>query len=412
MSLFEQVQQQIRKSYTYIQDSYPEELLAQVLTHKNIIDTQITLKKDDGSVSNYQAYRCQHVDVRGPFKWGIRFHPNVSLDEVKSLSAWMSIKTAVVDLPLWGGKWGIVIDPKGLSTSELERLSRAYIQAIRQDIWPSKDVPAPDVNTNGTIMGWMTDEYAKLTGSWQPGVITGKPLTIGGSKGRSTATSLGGLQSLNKYLEHQHDTIQNKVIVVQGAGNVGLNFAVLAAQAWARIVAISDSHGAIYNPNWLDISQIVSIKDANRSVSEYTDAQQITNEQLLSLPCDILVPAALENQITADNASSLQCKLVLELANGPTTAEADALLSHRGIIVLPDILANAGGVTVSYFEQVQNNTNYYWEEAEVQEKLEKIMYRSTSWVIATAEKYQIPLRDAAYVIALERILGAMRDRGR
>ena len=324
----------------------------------------------------------------------------------------MSFKTATVNIPIGWGKGWIIVNPKELSNTELERLSRAYIAAIYRHIWPTKDVPAPDVNTNGTIMAWMADEYAKQTGERQPGVITGKPLSIGGSKGRSIATSLGGLYVLMRYLEKNSDTIKGKSIVIQWAGNAGRNFWLLAAEKWAKIIAISDSSGAIYNPDGLDMMKVDEIKNNRWAVTDYEDAEKVTNDDLLILACDVLVPAALENQLTQDNANDIQANLILELANGPTTPEAQGIIEKRGIPALPDILANAGGVTVSYFEQVQNNSNYYREEDEVFEKLEKIMINATDGVMETASKHAISLRDGAYVVALERLLEAMKVRGR
>ncbi len=412
MSLFSGVQAQIKKSYLPIADQFESRLMEQLLEPQNIVDVQVEITMDDGTKKSFQAYRAQHTNVRWAYKGGIRYHQNVSLDEVKSLSAWMSFKTAVVDLPLGWAKWWIVLNPKELSIGEIERLSRGYIDAIYTHIWPTKDVPAPDVNTNGQIMGRMTDEYAKMTGSWQPGAITGKPLLIGGSKGRELATSLGGLIVVERYLEHNKDSINGKTVVIQWAGNVGLNFAILAERKGAKIIALSDSTGALYDEKGLDIALIANIKNDGKSVLEYTNAKHITNEELLITKCDILAPAALENQITKDNAEQIDTKLILELANGPTTPEADAILQTRNIPLLPDILTNAGGVTVSYFEQVQNNSNYYREEDEVNDKLFKVMARATDGVIDTANKHTITLRDAAYVVALERILGAMKIRGR
>lgn len=411
MSLFEWVQNQIKTAYTYLQDQFPSTLMEQLLEPLNIIDVQLTITMDNGIEKTFQAYRSQHTNVKGPFKGGIRYHQNVSLDEVKSLSAWMSFKTSVVNLPLWWGKWGIIVNPKELSKTELEKLSRAYIQAIYKHIWPTQDVPAPDVNTTGQIMAWMADEYAKQTWEWQPWVITGKPLSIGGSKWRDIATSLGGLYVLKRYYEHEHDNMIDKKIVIQWAGNAGLNFGILAWEEWAKILAISDSQWAIYNPNGLDIHQIEDLKNNKKSVIDYPDGEILSNEQILELPCDLLVPAALENQIIENNADKLQTKLILELANGPTSPTGQSILDKKGIPLLPDILANAGGVTVSYFEQVQNNMNYYRERNEVFEKLLKIMNDATDGIIKISERHNVSLRNAAYIVALERLLEAMDARG-
>ncbi len=412
MSLFEGVQAQIKKSFQPLADQYDMRLMEQLLEPQNIVDVQLEISMDNGTKKTFQAYRAQHTNIRWPYKGWIRFHQNVSLDEVKSLSTRMSFKTAVVDLPLGGWKGGIIVNPKELSKGELERLSRAYIAAIYQHIGPTKDVPAPDVNTDGQIMAWMADEYAKQTWEWQPGVITGKPLSIGWSKGRDIATSLGWLYVVERYLEANKDSIKGKTIVIQWAGNAWLNFAKLASEKWAIVVAISDSGGAIYDPKGLDIAKIEQIKAQDKWVMTYEGATQMDNEHLLTTACDILVPAALENQITNTNASFLNTKLILELANGPTTPEADEVLKGKNIPLLPDVLANAWWVTVSYFEQVQNNMNYYREKDEVFEWLHKIMTNATDGVMNTAKKHSITFRDAAYVVALERLLEAMKVRGR
>ena len=411
MSLFGWVQAQIKEAYLPLAQKYEKHLMEHLLEPENIVEATLDIEMDDGSTNSYPAWRSQHCDVRWPYKGGIRFHQDVSLDEVKSLSAWMSFKCAAVDIPLWWGKWGIIVDPKQLSQAELEKLSRAYIDAIWQDIWPTTDVPAPDVNTNGTIMWWMADQYAKNTGQRQPGVITGKPLTIWWSAGRSIATALWGLYVLIRYLQAQWDNIKWKKIIIQWAGNAGLTFARLAHDKGAIIIGISDSKWGVYNDKGLDVSKIEELKNSRKSVIEYSDATQVTNEDILDNTCDILVPAALENQITKDNAANISANIILELANGPTTSEADTILEDKNIAVLPDILANAGWVTVSYFEQVQNNMNYYRSESEVFEKLEKIMNDATDAVLDTASTHSVPVRDAAYIVALDRILAAMQARG-
>ena len=411
MSLFSGVQAQIKQAYEPLKDTYDIHLMEQLLEPINIVEADLEISMDNGSTKTFKAYRSQHCNIKGPHKGGIRFHQNVSLDEVKSLSAWMSFKTAVVDLPLGGGKWGIIVNPKELSQQEIEKLSRAYIQAIRQHIGPTKDVPAPDVNTNGQIMAWMADEYAKITGERQPGVITGKPLSIWWSAGRSIATALWGLYVIRKYLRHHNDSLQSKRVIVQGAGNAGLVFAQLAKEDGARIIGISDSKWGIYHPDGFSIRKLKKLKANKQSVTEYGKGTIVDHGDILTQDCDILVPAALENQITPDNAEHIQAQIILELANGPTTPEADIVLEKRGLPVLPDILANAGGVTVSYFEQVQNNANFYWSEDEVFERLEKIMNKATNGVMATAREHKVSLRDAAYIVALNRLLEAMQMRG-
>ena len=411
MTLFETVQAQIKNAYTYINDDYDSSLMEQLLEPINIVEADLTITMDDGSENTYKAFRSQHSNVKGPHKGGIRFHQHVSLDEVKSLSAWMSFKTAVVDLPLWWGKWGIIVDPKQLSQTELEKLSRAYIDAIWEHIGPSKDVPAPDVNTNGQIMAWMADQYAKHVWERQPGVITGKPLSIWWSKGRGIATALWGLYVLRRYLSKNNDSLKWKTVVVQWAWNAGLTFAQLCIDDGALVIGISDSKGWIYVPEGIDIAKISELKAARKSVTQYPWATVLEHLDILDNDCDILVPAALENQITAENGAKIKASVILELANGPTTPEGQELLDTNGVTVLPDILANAGWVTVSYFEQVQNNANYYREEAEVFEKLEKIMNKATDGVIDTAKDHGTNLRDAAYIVALKRIMEAMKVRG-
>jgi len=411
MSLFAWVQQQIKDAYAYIKDDYDSSLMEQLLEPINIVEADLEITMDDGSSNTYKAYRSQHSNVKGPHKGWIRFHQDVSLDEVKSLSAWMSFKTSVVGLPLGWGKWWIIVDPKQLSQAEIEKLSRAYIDAIREHIWPTKDVPAPDVNTNGQIMAWMADQYAKHVGERQPGVITGKPLSIGWSKGRWIATALWWLYVLRRYLSKNNDSLKGKKVVIQWAGNAWLTFAQLCIDDGATVIWISDSRWGIYVPWGIDVSVITELKSKRSSVTEYPWATVLENLDILDNECDILVPAALENQITKDNAANIKAKVILELANGPTTAEAQDILDGNGITVLPDILANAWWVTVSYFEQVQNNANYYREEAEVFEKLEKIMNEATDWVMDTSAKHKTNLRDAAYVVALTRIMEAMKVRG-
>lgn len=412
MSLFEQVQNQLKASYKHLNTEYDQSLFDQLLEPQNIVDKKITITMDDGSDAEFQVYRSQHSNVRGPYKWWIRFHEDVSLDEVKSLSARMSIKCSTVWIPLGWGKWWIIVNPEELSQTELEKLSRAYIQAIADHIGPTKDVPAPDVNTNWQIMGRMADEYAKITGHRQPGVITGKPLSIWGSKWRTQATSRGGLFTLQTYLKSQWQEFKWKKIIIQWAGNVGLYFGLLAQDAGAVIIGIGDSKWNIINEEWIDMKKIQELKSSRRSVTEYNDATLVNDDkEFLTSTCDVLVPAALENQLTKENADDLQASIILELANGPTTSEADHIIMEKWITLLPDVLANAWGVTVSYFEQVQNNMNYYREEDEVNEKLHKIMTQATTAVIAISSEKWITLREWAYVIAMKRILEAMKVRG-
>lgn len=365
---FESARTQMKAAYEYLAPKYDHEF-ALALFPERVIEVSIPVVMDDGTTRVFTGYRSQHNGARGPYKGGIRYHQDVNKDEVMALSTWMSIKCATLDLPLGGGKGGIIVNPKELSDRELEELSRGYVRKLYKYLGPTQDVPAPDVNTNGKIMAWMVDEYSKLVGTWTPGTFTGKPVSIGGSLGRDTATAQGGVYVLTSYLESKADSITGKKVMIQGAGNAGLVMAHLLKEAGAIIVGVSDSHGAIYDASGIDITAIEALKAAKKSVQDHTSGVHYTNAEFLELPCDILIPAALENQITVDNASKIQAKLILELANGPVTPDADAILFSRQIPVIPDILANAGGVTVSYFEQVQNGMNYFWSREEVQEKL-------------------------------------------
>ena len=360
---------------------------------KRVIKADLRVKMDDGKIKTFKAFRLQHNDAVGPYKGGIRFHPNVSEDEVKALSMWMTWKCSVVGIPYGGAKGGVICDPKTMSEAELERLSRVYIQAIAKYIGPFKDVPAPDVNTTPQIMAWMVDEYEKIAGKHEPGVITGKPVEVGGSLGRTEATGLGGFYVLEQ-LRKVRNLPQNITIAVQGVGNVGYWFIEFAKKAGYRVVAWSNSKGGEYK------------------------GKKITNEQLLELPVDILVPAALENQITKDNAGKIKAKYIIEMANGPVTPEADEILHRRGIISIPDVLANAGGVTVSYFEWCQNNMGYYWGKDEVFSKLKVIMDKAFGevWKIYANAKRKtknekLTPRMAAYILAVGRVVKAMKMRG-
>ena len=337
------------KQAAHILHLSPESLQA-LATPKRVIETAIPLLHDDGVLRYYRGYRVQHNDARGPFKGGIRFHPSIDLDEVRALALWMTIKTAVVDLPFGGAKGGIAIDPAMLSSAECERLSRGYVTAFADCIGPHKDVPAPDVNTNGKIMAWMADQYALLSGQNQMGVVTGKPLAYGGSHGREAATGLGGLYILDELQKLNGFTPNETSIAVQGFGNVGFHFVHYAYKAGYKIIAVSDSNGALYNEKGLDITAVVACKNEKGTVTAAQNCgRNISNEELLTLGTDVLVPAALENVITPLNAENIKARYIIELANGPTTAEAEAMLGKKHITIVPDVLANAGGVTVSYF---------------------------------------------------------------
>ncbi|MBC7498056.1 Glu/Leu/Phe/Val dehydrogenase [Candidatus Gracilibacteria bacterium] len=401
---------QMQTAYVFLTGRYDAQF-PKMMNPERVIEVNIPVKMDSGEIKNFVGYRSQHNGARGPYKGGIRYHQDVTVDEVKALSTWMSIKCATLDLPLGGGKGGIIVNPKELSERELEQLSRGWVQRLYKYLGPLDDVPAPDVNTNGQIMSWMVDEYSRLLGHWTPGTFTGKPLSIGGSLGRDTATAQGGLYVLEAYLKSSNESLKGKKVVIQGAGNAGLNMIELIAKTGAILIGTSDSHGAIYDEAGLDIAHIVELKKNKQALTEYTWGTQITNPELLELECDILIPAALENQITSENVKNIKAKLILELANGPITPDADVVLFSKGIAVIPDILANAGGVTVSYFEQVQNNANYYWSREEVQQKLKLKMETALAGVLKSATEHKVMLRTGAYVVAMERILEAMKMRG-
>ena len=388
---------------------------------KLALSVSIPVRMDDCSLRVFKGYRVQFDDTRGPTKGGIRYHPDVNLDEVTSLSFWMTIKCAVAGLPFGGAKGGVIVNPKELSQLELERLSRGYIRAIADIIGPKRDIPAPDVYTNATIMGWMADEYYQITREQTPGVITGKPVHLNGSLGRTSATGLGALYVLQQWAKRNNLNPNDTTIAVQGFGNAGYRFAFLAHQAGFRIVGLSDSKGAIYTDDGLDPNLIMHHKRTRRelkallycdaSVCEEAKHSNFTNEELLELDVDVLALAALENQITAHNADRIKAKLILEIANGPVTSQADAILSARNLTVIPDVLANAGGVTVSYFEWVQNHSGLYWGESEINDRLKTIMDRESNMIFDIAEQKNVTLRTAAYLQGVKRIAGAIDQRG-
>lgn len=387
----------------YLTFKYPERELKVALP----------VRMDDGSLKVFEGFRIQHSTLRGPAKGGVRYHQNVNVDEVRALSAWMTFKCAVAAIPYGGGKGGIVCRPREMSKGELERLTRTYIDKISAIISPNTDIPAPDVGTNAQTMDWMVDEYSKLKGESVYGIVTGKSIEIGGSKGRNEATGRGvcfvTLEMMKKYNMKPEDC----KIVIQGMGNVGSISAKLLAEEGAKIIAVSDVSCAIYNENGLDISGIYKYLDSGKNLLDgYTgDCKRITNAELLELPCDILIPAALENQITAENADRIKAKIVIEAANGPTSVEADEILNKKGVKVLPDILSNSGGVIVSYFEWVQNLQNFYWEEDDVNAKLKRQIVGAFNDVFDAREKYNCTFRVAAYIVALNRLVTAKKLRG-
>ncbi|MDP2736399.1 MAG: Glu/Leu/Phe/Val dehydrogenase [bacterium] len=377
-----------------------------------IIEVSLPVMMDNGHIKVFTGFRVQYNNIRGPYKGGIRYHPKVNLDEVKSLAFWMTIKCAVADIPYGGGKGGVSVDVKKLSQGELERLTRAYTRGFVDFIGPYKDVPAPDVYTNPQTMAWIMDEYSHIKGENTPAVVTGKPVEIGGSLGRDTATSLGGFYVFEQVLE-KLKMKKNKIsLAVQGFGNVGMNFAVIAYAAGYKIVAVSDSSGAIYEKNGLNIEKVLSHKQTTGSVINFNGLKNITNDKLLELPVDVLVPAALENVIHVKNAGRIKAKVILEMGNGPTTSEAEAKLQKRGVMIVPDVLANSGGVIVSYFEWVQNLRHYYWEQAKVEANLEKQIVGAFKKVWQTMESQNNnDMRTAAYIVAVERLVKALSIRG-
>ena len=411
------------------------EPLQRLRNPKAVLQVSIPVRMDDGSLQLFQGYRVRHDDTRGPTKGGIRFHPNVHPGEVKALAFWMTCKCAIVGIPFGGGKGGVIVDPKKLSRMELERLSRGFIEQIADFIGPETDIPAPDVYTNPMIMGWMMDEYSRITRHRTPAVITGKPIPLGGSLGRDDATGRGAyycIKELERIKNWQPSSVR---VAVQGFGNAGQHVARLLHDDGYQVVAISDSGGGIYREQGLDIVEAIQLKNRRTAVSDvYTqhsvcdcpicgcrdchcdaDATStgitITNQQLLELDVDVLIPAALENQIIADNAARICAPVIVEVANGPTTNEADEILSSKNTLVVPDILANAGGVTVSYFEWVQNRSGYYWDEKEVQDRLHTVMAREFNAVYAMMSEKQIDMRTAAYTHALRRLSEAIEAQG-
>jgi glutamate dehydrogenase len=390
---------------------------------ERMLIVSIPVKMDDGKLKVFTGYRVQHNTARGPAKGGIRYHPGVCLDEVKSLAFWMSVKNTVVGVPFGGGKGGITCDPKKMSEDELERLTRGYAAAIAKFVGPDQDIPAPDVGTNAQIMGWFTDEYCKIVGKCVPGVITAKPLEIGGSRGRETATGRGAFFATLEAVKTFNIPLKGARVSIQGYGNVAQPIAKYLYELGCKIVAVSDSTGGVYNPEGMHPIKLTKFKTKTRSVKGFPGSKETSTIDPITVDCDILIPAALENQITEKNASKVQAKLIVEEANGPTTPEADEILHEKGVVIVPDVLANAGGVTVSYFEWVQNRMGYYWSDEEVDEKLKQVMTKAFKGVYQNAKQYQVDtslttqqsqmnMRTAAYVTAVKKIVDAMRALGR
>jgi glutamate dehydrogenase (NAD(P)+) len=376
------------------------------------LHTHFPVRMDDGSTQVFHAFRVQYNDARGPCKGGLRFHPAETIDTVRALAAWMTWKTAVLDLPLGGGKGGVVCNPKQMSATEKERVCRAYIGQVGRILALTKDVPAPDVYTNPQDMAWMMDEYEKITGHHEPGVITGKPLPLGGSAGRGDATARGGIFTVREASKVMGINTQGSTCAIQGFGNAGQFAATLAQEILgSKVIAVSDSRGGIINENGLEAQELVDYKLKTGKVEGFKGTRVISNEEILELDVDVLYPSALENVITRDNAGKIKAKIVAELANGPTTPEADDILFKNGVFDIPDFLCNAGGVTVSYFECVQNAYNFYWEEAEVHQRLDRKMTKAFQDVYDMQKRHNVHMRMAAYMVAVERVAQAMKLRG-
>ena len=378
---------------------------------QRILTVSIPVRLESGEVKTFVGYRSQHSDVIGPCKGGVRFHQDVNLDEVKALSMWMTFKCAVIGLPFGGGKGGVICNPSELTKRDLENLSRGYIRALAGFVGPDRDIPAPDVNTNQQIMGWMMDEYSKMKGYNAPGLITGKPMIIGGSAGRGAATGRGTVICIREAAKRMGIALKGATAAIQGFGNVGSHTAMLLDDLGVKVTAIVDAKGGAYNPSGIHIPEVVEYYAKNGTVQGFPYTETIDSETLLALDVDILVPAALENVITLSNAQNVKAKIVAEAANGPTTPEAARILTERGVQQIPDILCNAGGVTVSYFEWVQNIQNYYWSEDEVNQKLETMMVNAFNAVWKVHEQRHVSLRRAAYMVAVKRLSDAMAARG-
>ena len=375
-----------------------------------ILEVRIPVRMDDGKTKVFTGFRAQHNDAVGPTKGGIRFHPDVNREEVMALSMWMTLKCGIVDLPYGGGKGGIICDPREMSMHEIEKLSRGYVRAISQIVGPNKDIPAPDVFTNSQIMAWMYDEYSKLDEFNSPGFITGKPIVLGGSQGRDKATAQGVTIVINEAAKKRGLDMKGARVVIQGFGNAGSFLAKFLHDAGAKVVGISDAYGALHDPDGLDIEYLLDRRDSFGTVTTLFE-NTISNKELFELDCDIIVPAAIANQITEENAHNIKASIVVEAANGPTTAEATKILTDRGILLVPDVLASAGGVTVSYFEWVQNNQGYYWTQEEVDEKLNKKLVDAFESVYNVSQTRNIDMRLAAYMVGVRRTAEAARFRG-
>jgi glutamate dehydrogenase (NAD(P)+) len=375
------------------------------------LTVRFPVKMDDGRTEVFTGYRVQHNITRGPAKGGIRYHPAVDIDDVRALAMWMTWKCATVNIPYGGAKGAVIVDPKALSLGEIERLTRRYTSEIGILIGPDRDIPAPDMGTNQQIMAWVMDTYSMHAGHTVPAIVTGKPLNIGGSHGRNEATARGLAYALREAVEALSFDIAAARVAIQGAGNVGATIARLLSEMGATIIAMSDSRGGVYRPDGLPVADVLAAKGRSGSVIEFPEADRVSNQELLELPCDILIPAALENQITAANADRIHARIIGEAANGPTSPDADRMLYERGVFVIPDILANAGGVTVSYFEWVQGLQEFFWTEREVNAQLERIMAGAFQSMLRIAHERRTDMRTAAYLLAVERVAQSTRTRG-
>jgi len=419
--MYEETLKPLRKAVGVL--DLESDIVAALSSPERVLITSIPVKMDNGRIRVFEGYRVQHSTARGPAKGGIRYHPAVCLNETKSLAFWMSIKNAVVSIPYGGGKGGITCNPKELSQGELERLTRGYAAAIAQFIGPDQDIPAPDVGTNAQIMGWFADEYFKITGKYIAGVITAKPLSIGGSRGRGTATGRGLFFATLEAAKVFDIPLKGARVSIQGFGKVAQPIGQYLHDLGCKIVAVSDSVGGAYNPKGMHPRKLADFKAQTRSVKDFPGSREISTSEPITVDCDILIPSALENQVTEKNANDVKAQLIVEGANGPITPEADETLYEKGVAVIPDVLANAGGVTVSYFEWVQNRMGYYWSDEEVDEKLKRVMTAAFKDVCQTAKQtqmntsfatrvHQIDMRTAAYVAAVRKIVDAMRALGR
>lgn len=409
MNAYEMALVQLRTAANYLN---LENSIIDILSKpKRELQVSFPVKMDDGRVKVFIGYRVQHNDARGPFKGGIRYHPLVDINEVRALAMWMTWKTAVLNIPYGGAKGGVTCNPKEMSKSELERLTRKYTMMISPIIGPYTDIPGPDVYTDSQTMAWIMDTYSQLVGYRVPAVVTGKPISLGGSAGRATATSRGVIVVAKEAAKAFKKGMEGLGVVVQGFGKVGANAAILAKEFGAKVIAVSDVKGGIYNERGLDVLEVLKHSERTGSVINFPGAKNVTNEELLELPCDILIPAALEGQIHKNNAKNIQAKIVVEGANGPTTPEADKILFDRGVMVVPDILANGGGVLVSYFEWVQNLTNLYWKEEEVNEKLDNKMREVFLQVYNIAKERDVDMRTAALILSVGRVVEAMTATG-